>query len=172
VNQENSHQPSNTDSGVLHSDSGSVEKSPKILGEKNHGASGVGSSLHYLDSLGRLLDRVVEGASLLVHGTEGIVAHTLNSIPENPVKVIAFIVVLLVFVLVVGVKARDAHDLCFGCMIGLTIIGVGVIAIVLRNPGNNQRLADMQEQRVVAVGVKPIPYGTRKAKSAAQNTRD
>jgi hypothetical protein len=116
---------------------------------------------------------VIGAASLIVHGFEGILAHVLEQIPTNPIKGIGFVCVLGVLVYHEGMKAHDdlSQRLCFGCMSMLTLIALGLIVVCVRSPGNDERLRQMQEERVRAIQVKPFQYKGRSGSADIEDSR-
>jgi hypothetical protein len=104
------------------------------------------------------LETLIEGASLFVHGTLGVIAHTLGMIPDNPVKAVVFVAVLILGAMYIGIEHEKSQDFCFHCVMVLAVVAVGLVVICLRNPGSNERLREMQDERVRAVGVTPFRY--------------
>lgn len=106
----------------------------------------------------KVLKIVIEGISILVHGIPAVLAHVLGLVPENPVKALAFVGVLLILDGWFGMEHPKSEGVCFASMFALTVNAIVIGVVAVRNPGNDERLRQAQEQRVRAVGVKPFQY--------------
>lgn len=104
------------------------------------------------------LESIVEGISLLTHGIPAVIVHTIAHIPDNPIKAVVFMAILIAGAMAFGMEKPGKEDFCFHCILVLAFIAVGLIVICLKNPGNNDRLREMQDERVRAVGVTPFHY--------------
>jgi hypothetical protein len=102
---------------------------------------------------------VLDGISLFSHGIHGVLAHLMALIPDNLIKGIVFVAVLVVLVYEEAVRHPGSHELCFGAFCALAVIALGLVAALFRNSGTDNRLRDMQDERLKAIDVKPLYQG-------------
>jgi hypothetical protein len=108
----------------------------------------------------KLIEEVIEFLGMVVHGLTGAVAHVIakisRALPDTPTGLLGMIV-LLSFVLV-AVKEWEprSENLCFGCLATFAVFGLGLIFVILKSQGTNDRLRDMQQNRLQAIRVDPI----------------
>lgn len=142
-----------------------IPKRPRITQPGDRRASGRrrrSDSRRAQSSWTRLLENTAELLSLLVHGVIGAMIHVVANIgralPDTPTGLLGLICLLTPILVVMGNKEREAQNLCFGCLAVFALIAVGLILVILKaQGGSNDRLRQMQHERLEAIGVRPIP---------------
>jgi hypothetical protein len=91
--------------------------------------------------------------SLVLHS-----AGLASIVPSSPVKGLVFVAVLVAVVFRAGAEHAETSTLCFGSLMSLSVVAVGLVVICVKDPSQDSRLGPMQDERAQAVQVKPLRY--------------
>lgn len=119
-----------------------------------------------------VIENIIEAIGLVRHGFDAVLAHVLGVVPEHPVKGIGFVAVLMVFAFYIGTEHRESERLCYASLTGLTVVALGLVVVTSKNPGNDERLRELQKERERIIAVKPFRYKDNSDNSIDEDSRD